>query len=130
MVSLGGGVVPSGTASRPSPCTHKNREKMVVFFSKSQNALFTCKNRVHPKNRTIFSSGLELLFVEASISKKKSVPHNPDAPLCVRKIRVFQGQGPTKVYVTFPKIGPKVCDTFSIFRAKVCANEEVTLKKI
>ena len=34
-VSLGEGVVPSGTASLPSPVGLENREKMIVFLSKA-----------------------------------------------------------------------------------------------
>ena len=70
---LGGGGSTLGHRQPAVPVGLENRERMVIFLSKTKNALFTCKNKGYPKNRTIFSSCQEKLFVETRFSKKNVI---------------------------------------------------------
>ena len=94
-VSLRGRVAPSGTASRPSPGLHKNSEKLVVFLSKAQNALFASKNKGTSKIARFFHRGANSGFGKRAFQKTKCSACTGRTPLHAENTFFFMG-GPYK----------------------------------
>ena len=88
---------------QPAVPMHKNRETLVVFLSKAQNALFASKNRVYPKIARFFHRG-DSGFAKRAFQKKVFRMHGTHPSAC--GIHAFFMVGPYKNGDPLPGGGP------------------------